>query len=97
MKMMIRRSRKSIRLKEYNYSQPGEYFVTICTHDHECTLGEIIQGGMQLNIVGEIAEKCWREIPKHFPNVELDEYINKVPRFAGPHSQASGYPIIFME
>ena len=70
-----RQCRKSIRLKDYDYSQPGEYFVTICTHSHKCVLGEIIQGGMQLNIVGKIVEKCWREIPKHYPNVELDEYI----------------------
>ena len=70
-----RHCRKSIRLKDYDYSQPGEYFVTICTHSHECILGKIIQGEMQLNIVGKIAEKCWREIPKHFQNVELDEYV----------------------
>ena len=66
-----RNFRKSIRLKDYDYSQPGEYFVTICTHSHEFILGEIIQDGMQLNIVGKIAEKCWREILRHFPNVEL--------------------------
>jgi putative transposase len=67
--------RKSIRMKDYDYSQPGEYFITICTHKHECTLGSIINGGMQLNNIGNTAEKCWREIPKHFSNVKLDEYV----------------------
>ena len=70
-----RHCKKSIRIKDYDYSQPGEYFVTICTHGHTCVLGDIIHGGMQLNIAGKIADKCWREIPKHFLNVELDEYV----------------------
>jgi putative transposase len=62
-------------LKEYNYSLPGEYFVTICTNGHECILGEIFDDEMKLKARGIIADKCWREIPKHFLNVELDEYV----------------------
>jgi REP element-mobilizing transposase RayT len=67
--------RRSIRLKEYDYSQPGEYFVTICTYNHECILGEIINGEMRLNEIGKIVERCWKEIPSHFMNVELDEFV----------------------
>jgi len=78
--------RKFIRLKNYDY-----------THCRECVLGEMIQGEMRLNIVGEIVEKYRREILKHFPNVELDEHVNRVLLFAELHSQASSYPIIFIE
>jgi len=67
--------RKSIRLKEYDYSQPGEYFVTICTYNHECLLGGIVKEEMQLSHMGTIAHRCLMEIPKHFPNVALDEYV----------------------
>jgi REP element-mobilizing transposase RayT len=75
MKTDNKHHRKSIRLKEYDYSQPGEYFVTICTHSHECVLGKIIHGEMRLNEIGKIVEKCWKEIPIHFPNTELDEFV----------------------
>lgn len=67
--------RKSIRLKEYDYSQPGEYFVTICMNDYKCMLGTIINDEIQLNDLGNIVEECWNGIPKHFENIELDEYI----------------------
>lgn len=67
--------RRSIRLKGYNYAQEGTYFVTICTHDRECVLGEIRDGAMVLDGVGEIAWQCWDEIPDHFRNVELGEYV----------------------
>ena len=75
MKTINRHHRISIRLKEYDYSQPGEYFITVCTHDHECTLGKIVDGEMRLNEVGRIVEKCWKEIPRHFINVKLDEFV----------------------
>jgi putative transposase len=69
------RSHKSIRLKEYDYSQLGGYFVTICTHKRECILGEIVDGEVRLSPFGEIAERHWDEIPRYFPGVELDASI----------------------
>jgi putative transposase len=75
MEKINRSSRKSIRLREYDYSQPGEYFLTICTYNHECILGSIIHGEMKLSAKGTIAQRCWEEIPKHFSNAQLDEYI----------------------
>lgn len=69
-------NRKSMRLKGYDYNQPGEYFVTVCTKDRENLFSEIIDGKMVLNEAGRITEKCWLEIPKHFSNVELD--INQI-------------------
>jgi putative transposase len=73
--MIEKRQRKSIRLKEYDYSQPGEYFVTICTQNHECKFGEIVNGEMHLNSFGMVVENCWKGIRLHFRNVDLDEYI----------------------
>ena len=67
--------RKSIRLKHYNYSSPGEYFVTICTYEKVCVFGEVMEDEVRLTPMGEIAKRCWEEIPKHFPNVELDAHV----------------------
>ncbi|HPD60876.1 MAG TPA: transposase [Thermodesulfobacteriota bacterium] len=67
--------RKSIRLRHYDYSKPGAYFITICTHNRECLFGKIIGRKMVLNNKGKITRHYWLEIPRHFPNVVLDEYI----------------------
>lgn len=67
--------RRSIRLKGYDYSQEGMYFITICVQDHECIFGEIVQQIMILNDAGKIAEQCWLSIPEHFPNAILHEYV----------------------
>jgi len=64
-----------MRLKEYDYSQPGEYFVTICTHKHECVLGEIIDGKMQLNEIGRIVHEEWLQTPIIRPEAQLDSYV----------------------
>jgi putative transposase len=75
MKTINRSHRKSIRLKEYDYSQPGEYFVTICTHNHECTLGEIMNGEMRLNEIGKIAEEEWLRTAIIRPDIQLDVFV----------------------
>ena len=67
--------RRSIRLKGYDYTQQGAYFVTICTHQRNCLFGEIVDGEMKLNTNGEIARGSWLSIPRHFQNVELDEFV----------------------
>ena len=72
---LLYRQRKSIRLKEYDYSQPGDYFVTICTNEHDYKFGEIVNEEMRLDEMGKIVKGCWEEIPIHFSNVELDEYV----------------------
>ena len=66
--------RRSIRLKGYDYSQPGAYFVTIVTWQREMLFGEIVDGKMVLNEMGKIVQKWWHQIPKHFPNVKLALY-----------------------
>ena len=67
--------RRSIRLRGYNYAQEGAYFVTICVLNHECLLGEIIDGEMRLNTFGEIIKKCWHELPNYYTPLVLDEFI----------------------
>jgi putative transposase len=67
--------RCSIRLKGYDYSQQGAYFVTICTYKRNCLFGEIVDGEIKLNTNGEIVRGCWLSIFRHFLNVELDEFV----------------------
>src|SRR3989338_1179060 len=67
--------RRSVRLKDYDYSQRGAYFVTICTYNKRCLFGDVVDGNMSLSSVGRMAKQFWREIPRHFPNVQLDEYV----------------------
>ena len=66
--------RHSIRLKGYDYSQCGLYFITICVYNRLYLFGEIIDHEMILNNAGKIAQNCWSEIPDHYPNIVLHEY-----------------------
>jgi len=67
--------RKLNRLKDYDYSQAGAYFVTICTYDKICYFGDIENEIMQLNEYGEIAANAWKEILNHYNDIGLDEFI----------------------
>ena len=67
--------RRATRLRDYDYSQTGGYFVTICVQDQECLFGEIIGGCLQLNEIGKIVVECWNRISQHFFSVELDVCI----------------------
>ncbi len=67
--------RKSMRLKDYDYSQDGYYFVTICVRNKTKYFGEIINGEMILNEIGEIAQKQWLWLAEQYDYVKLDEWI----------------------
>jgi len=67
--------RRSIRLQGYDYAQPGAYFVTICTRNRECLLGEVANGEMELNPLGEIVSTGWQDLPDHYPQVQLDAFV----------------------
>jgi REP element-mobilizing transposase RayT len=69
------RNRRSIRLRGYDYSREGTYFLTICTQNRQCLFGTITEDRMVLNDAGRTAADCWLRIPDHFPNVELDEWV----------------------
>ncbi len=67
--------RRSIRLKNYDYSQEGAYYVTIVILRRECLLGQIVDKEMNLSPYGEIVQKWWEEIPVHFLNVETGAFV----------------------
>lgn len=76
----MNKNRQSIRLKNYDYSQNGLYFVTICTQNRENMFGDIVGANhdspvpkMVLNEFGKIVENVWESLPKHHP-VELDTF-----------------------
>jgi putative transposase len=67
-----RHHRRSVRLKGYDYAEPGAYFVTVCTRDRACLFGHVVNSEMHLNEAGKIAQRCWEHIPAHFPHAILD-------------------------
>jgi len=67
--------RRSIRLKDYDYSQEGAYFVTICAWKKENSFGAIRNGEMLLNDYGVIVIKCWDDLPNHYQHAQLDEFV----------------------
>lgn len=69
------KTRKLNRLKEYNYSLTGYYYATICTHNRKKIFGDIKNVKMKINQHGEIVKNAWLQIPNHFSNTELDEFV----------------------
>ena len=67
--------RRSIRLGGYDYSQIGEYFVTLCTHKMQCLFGEVKGGEMHLNRLGQIVDSEWRKTPRLRPGVDLGDFV----------------------
>src|SRR4030042_4816166 len=67
--------RRSIRLKNYDYSKPGAYFITLCTHRRECILGDIVDGNIQLNQFGEIVREEWLRTEQIRPEITMDEFM----------------------
>ncbi len=100
------RRRKFLRRAEYDYSQDGLYFVTICTWRRIERLGRIASGKCQLDPDGAIVEKWWRKIPTKYPHVALDEFVIMPDHLHGlislvglthvsAHLQKSRYPRLF--
>jgi len=75
--------RRSIRLKGYNYSSEGAYYVTIVTQGREHLFGEIVDEEMILNEAGEMIVKWWNELPNKFPNLLLGEFVVMPNHFHG--------------
>lgn len=67
--------RRSIRLPEYDYSKSGAYYITICSFNKELIFGSVVDGKMILSEIGNIVAKYLEEIPNHFENVFVDEYV----------------------
>jgi putative transposase len=69
------KSRRSARLPEFNYSNVGMYFATICASERRCIFGRVHANNMVLTPLGEIIKSCWIEIPQHFPRVKIESYV----------------------
>ena len=67
--------RKNLRLREFDYSTPGAYFVTICAFDRRMIFGSVVDGQVHPSTAGELAIGCWHEIPSQWPGVELDALV----------------------
>lgn len=68
-------TRKRLRLRGYDYSQPGSYFVTICTKNRKLWFGTISDEIMHLNTIGKIVQLVWLSLPERCPGLELDQFI----------------------
>ena len=68
-------NRRSIRLKGYDYSQTGLYYITLCIKDRLCLLGKIENEKIVLNDAGVMVENEWLKVSQHFPNVKLHSYV----------------------
>jgi putative transposase len=66
---------ESQRLKYWDYSTPGWYYVTICTKNMKCWFGKIENGKMVLNELGKIVVETWKNIPEHYKKIELDYFV----------------------
>ena len=78
-----RKSRKTLRLSDYDYSQPGAYFVTIVTQARKCLFGEIHNKEMSLNNPGNMVQDWWLELLNKYPELSLSEYIIMPNHFHG--------------
>ena len=67
--------RRSIRLLGYDYSQPGAYFVTICTQGRVCLFGEVVDEDVRLSRFGLIVADCWENFSDHFASVDPDKFL----------------------
>ena len=72
---LVFRKRKLNRLKEYDYSKTGYYFITLCTKDGIEYFGKIENEKIILNQFGKVVENCWNSIPNFYEDVEIDEFI----------------------
>lgn len=71
----VNNHRRSIRLKDYDYTQAGAYFVTVCTQHWACVLGDVIDDEMQLSVTGTIVAETWEWLAQQYPYVILDAYV----------------------
>jgi len=69
------RSRRSIRLREYDYTRPGAYFVTVCSHRHECLFGDVSDGEVALSEYGQIVADEWARSAKIRDELRLGDFI----------------------
>ena len=96
--------RKPIRLKDYDYSTPGAYFITICVKEHKAILSNINVGAnivrpqeIHLTKYGEIVENAIKNIPKHYSNISVDNYVimpDHIHLLLQIHTNENGRPLV---
>ncbi len=67
--------RRPLRLRGFDYSREGAYFVTICTRNRECQFGEVVDGRMRLGEAGQVIQAVWDRLSERFPTIESDAFI----------------------
>lgn len=67
--------RRSIRLKNYSYTEEAAYFLTVCTNKKQLLFGDVKKDQIQLNALGAIAFRCWQKIPNYFLHIKLDAFV----------------------
>ena len=75
--------RKKLRYSDFDYSEDGYYFVTICTEKRKNFFGKIENGEMKLNAYGRMAENVLKNLPNFYKNCILDEYVFMPNHFHG--------------
>lgn len=68
-------NRKTIRLKDFDYRSKGVYHVTICTQNRKCIFGNVANGAMTLNDIGQTAHNNVVQIPDHYPEVRVIDFV----------------------
>lgn len=76
-------NRKSPRMKGYDYSQQGAYFVTICVQNRECLFAQIENGDLKLSPAGEMVKNYWEKIPQKFPDTFIADFVVMPNHFHG--------------
>jgi putative transposase len=71
----MKKTRRSIRLREFDYRSAGAYFVTICVQDRRCLFGEVVDGEMVLNDVGVMVHSWLEKLADRFFNLAMDTFI----------------------
>ncbi|MCD6560194.1 MAG: transposase [Deltaproteobacteria bacterium] len=79
----MNKTRQSIRLSKYDYSQSCAYFVTICAQNKKYFFGNMVNDEMVLNDAGKMIALEWSELPERFPHVKLDEFVIMPNHFYG--------------
>ncbi|MEX2431192.1 MAG: transposase [Dehalococcoidia bacterium] len=66
--------RRSIRLRGYDYGSAGAYSITVVTQERACLFGDVVNGEMKPNHLGDIVQACWEDLPAHYPHAALDAF-----------------------
>ncbi len=89
-------NRQSIRMKGWDYTTPGWYFVTICVQDMRPVFGTVVNGKMVLNKIGQLVQEMWLAVEKFHPEYHLDEFVvmpNHVHGLARLEGRRDGMPV----